>query len=101
MYQGTTWSEVEPMLVKCPGQDMQSWGADAIFDVPCPECGVAVEFFKDEVKRSCPECGRRVFNDRIDLGCAEWCPQAAACVGPNAPELTDEQRQALRRALEG
>jgi ribosomal protein S27E len=88
------------MLIKCPGQDMQSWGPDAVFDVTCGSCGEEVEFFKDEVKRRCPSCGARVLNDRLDLGCAEWCPSAAQCVGPDAPDLTDEQREALRRSAE-
>jgi hypothetical protein len=83
------------MFVKCPGQDMQTWGPDAVFDVSCGSCGESVEFFRDEIKRRCPSCRGLVLNDRLDLGCAEWCPSAAMCVGPNTPELTDEQRSSL------
>lgn len=32
--------------MRCPGQDSQYWKADAIYDVPCPQCGEAVEFLK-------------------------------------------------------
>jgi len=85
-------------MSKCPGQDTQQWGFDAIFDVECPKCGRALEFFKDEVKHRCKGCGEVVFNDRMDLGCAKWCPSAASCVGADnvkALEL-NEQRKGRR-----
>ncbi len=69
--------------MRCPGQDTQTWGMDAIYDVDCPKCGKPVEFFKDEMKRKCA-CGERVFNDRMDLGCAKWCPSAESCIGPDS-----------------
>lgn len=87
------------MLVKCPGQDMQEWGPESIYDVACPKCGIAVEFFKDEIKRTCKSCGAIVVNERLDLGCAEWCPSAALCLGPNTPELTDDQRRGLAQRV--
>ena len=67
--------------MKCPGQDPAFWGRDAIFEVPCPACGGAVEFFKDDAMRRCPACGVRLHNPKLDLGCAEWCPYADKCVG--------------------
>lgn len=88
-------------MSKCPGQDTQQWGKDAIYDVSCPKCQAAVEFFKDEVKHRCRHCGEMVFNERMDLGCAKWCPSAATCVGPDnvkALELS-EQRKARREDL--
>jgi hypothetical protein len=88
-------------VAKCPGQDSQQWGFDAIYDVECPKCGAKIEFFKDEVKHRCRSCGEMVFNDRLDLGCARWCPSAAACLGADivkALELT-EQREARREDL--
>lgn len=88
-------------MAKCPGQDSQQWGFDAIFDVVCPKCHSPLEFFKDEVKHRCKRCGEVVFNERMDLGCAKWCPSAATCVGPDnvkALELS-EQRKARREDL--
>ena len=88
-------------MSKCPGQDTQQWGFDAIYDVECPKCHAALEFFKDEVKHRCKGCGEMVFNDRMDLGCAKWCPSAASCVGADnvkALEL-NEQRKARREDL--
>ena len=85
-------------MSKCPGQDSQQWGFDAIFDVECPKCRTSIEFFKDEVKHRCKRCGEVVFNERMDLGCAKWCPSAATCVGPEnvkALELS-EQRKSRR-----
>jgi hypothetical protein len=94
-------------MAKCPGQDSQQWGLDAIFDVECPKCRAPLEFFKDEVKHRCKRCGEVVFNERMDLGCAKWCPSAATCVGPDnvkALELSEQRkgrREDLRLLLEG
>lgn len=91
----------EVFMSKCPGQDTQYWGFDAIFDVRCPKCQTSIEFFKDEVRHRCRACGEVVFNERMDLGCAKWCPSAATCVGIDnlkALELS-EQRKARRENL--
>ena len=69
------------MSPKCPGQDQRYWTPDAIFDVRCPYCGRAIEFWKDEPSRVCRGCAREVRNPRIDLACAEWCAEADACLG--------------------
>ena len=45
-------------MSKCPGQNLRFWGAGDIFDLPCPQCGRAVEFFKDDSRRSCQGCGK-------------------------------------------
>ncbi len=71
--------------VRCPGQDMRQWKEDAVFETPCPACGVMVEFFKDEGSRRCSGCGHRFKNPKMDLSCAEWCEHAEACLG-YAPE---------------
>ena len=68
---------------KCPGQDTQKWGPDAVYDVACKKCGNQLEFFKDEMKRRCKSCGGTVFNERMDIGCLAWCPSAEACAGPD------------------
>ena len=87
-------------MARCPGQDTQTWGFDSIFDVECPKCHAQIEFFKDEMKRKCPSCGERVFNERMNLGCAKWCPMAASCVGPDSVkdlEISEQRRMRLRR----
>ena len=68
-------------MVRCPGQDQRFWKPDDIFEVQCPGCGKAIEFFKDEPKLKCRKCGRMVVNPKIDLGCAEWCQYAEQCLG--------------------
>jgi hypothetical protein len=73
--------------MKCPGQDTQYWQADAIFDVPCPECGRTVEFFKDDTLRKCAHCGHRFMNPQMDFGCAAYCQYAEQCIGDLPPEL--------------
>jgi hypothetical protein len=88
-------------MSKCPGQNTQNWGYDAIFDVECPKCKNPVEFFKDEVKQRCKKCGEVVFNERMDLGCAKWCPSAATCVGPESVKALElgEKRKKRREDL--
>jgi endogenous inhibitor of DNA gyrase (YacG/DUF329 family) len=68
-------------MVRCPGQDQRFWKPKDIFEVSCPDCGRAVEFFRDEPVLKCPGCGRTVVNSRLDLGCAEWCKYAEQCLG--------------------
>lgn len=67
--------------MRCPGQDRRYWNEDAVFDVPCPECGASVEFFKDETSGRCTKCGHRFRNPGIDFGCATWCSLAEQCLG--------------------
>lgn len=69
-------------MSKCPGQNMRFWGPGDIFDVPCPQCGQPVEFFKDDSQRKCKGCNKVIYNPRNDFGCANWCPAARECLGP-------------------
>ncbi len=68
-------------MVRCPGQDLRFWKLGDIFDVSCPHCGTAVEFWKDEPIVKCPECQKTVTNPKLDLGCAQWCQHAEQCLG--------------------
>ena len=67
--------------MRCPGQDRRYWKEDAVFEVPCPECGAAVELFKDESSGRCSSCGHKFPNPGIDFGCAKWCSLAGQCLG--------------------
>ena len=58
---------------KCSGNNTQEWGFDAIFQIQCAHCGYPVEFFKDEIKRTCRQCKEEVVNDRKDFGCEREC----------------------------
>ena len=80
----------------CPGQNTQFWKSDDIFEVACPHCKRAMEFFKDDVKRKC-DCGKVVFNPKLDLGCAAWCPAAADCVGPEKLKTLRKSSQSVNR----
>ena len=91
---------------KCPGQNTQFWGPADIFDINCSGCHGVVEFFKDDPQRKCPECGQMVFNPRVDLGCALWCPQADECIGPerynslvDTAKRTEKRKQDMQRLL--
>ncbi|WP_022669247.1 HD domain-containing protein [Desulfospira joergensenii] len=80
--------------MKCPGQDTQYWNEDAIFETECPECGHAMEFFKDDATRRCPNCKKKIVNPRMDFGCASYCKFAEQCLG-TLPEEFIAQRDDL------
>ena len=68
-------------LHQCPGQDKRFWKPDDVFESPCPHCGATVEFWKDDPRHKCRGCGRTVANPRFNMGCAQWCKYAEACLG--------------------
>ena len=39
---------------RCSRNNTEEWGFEAIFEKFCPDCGMMVEFFKDEIRRTCP-----------------------------------------------
>ena len=80
--------------MRCPGQDMQYWKPGAIFEARCPQCGQAVEFFKDDTARKCGTCGHRFVNPQMDFGCAAYCPYAEQCLG-TLPEGLAAQKEDL------
>lgn len=82
--------------MKCPGQDMQYWNADAIFEVECPECHKLVEFYKDDTNRRCTHCGHRFVNPKMDFGCAAYCQYAEQCLGTLPEEFVGTQEGLLK-----
>jgi hypothetical protein len=79
--------------ISCPGQNTMFWKPDDIYDVKCPNCGMPVEFWKDDSKRTC-DCGHRFLNPKRDLGCLEYCKYAEDCM----PEMFEgESLKALYR----
>jgi CRISPR/Cas system-associated endonuclease Cas3-HD len=82
--------------MQCPGQDSRFWGLDAIFDMPCPQCGQEVEFFKDEPTRTCKGCGLKIVNPKMDFGCASYCQFAEQCVGDLPPELLAQRKDLFK-----
>jgi len=82
--------------MKCPGQDTRYWTADAVFEVTCPTCGNAEEFFKDEPTRRCKKCGEKLVNPNMDFGCAAYCKFAKECLGDLPPELVAQRKNLLK-----
>jgi len=66
---------------RCPGQDRRYWKPEDIFEEKCPQCGSAVELWKDEGVGRCSNCGAPVVNPRVAQGCAQWCKFAKECIG--------------------
>lgn len=75
-------------IPQCPGQSQQQWKPEDIFDLPCPICGSDIEFWKDDVTRTCSLCEQVIPNPRLDLGCAQWCRYAKECLSQVAEEKT-------------
>lgn len=82
--------------MKCPGQDTRYWKPGDIFETRCPQCGHAVEFFKDESTRRCRGCRAMVVNPRMDFGCAAYCKYASDCLGQMGPELLAKRADLLK-----
>ena len=88
-------------MFRCPGQDQRFWKPEDIFQVSCPACGRAVEFFKDEPRLKCRGCGEMVANPKIDLGCAEWCRYAEKCLGVSTTSRMSNIRDELIQQMKG
>ena len=82
--------------MKCPGQDSRFWKPGSIFEINCPQCGQAIEFFKDDTTRRCNKCGSRLLNPRMDFGCASYCQYAEQCLGDLPPELIAQKEDLLK-----
>ena len=81
--------------MQCPGQDSRYWDGEAIFESRCPKCDTVIEFFKDDSKRRCRQCGHELLNPRIDFGCASYCPFAEQCLGSLPPEMLAKKQDLL------
>jgi putative nucleotidyltransferase with HDIG domain len=86
-------------IMKCPGQDIRYWKPEAVFDVKCPKCGNAVEFFKDDSTRKCRNCGHKFINPKMDFGCASYCQYAAQCVGDLSEEYKAQREDTLKERI--
>jgi ribosomal protein S27E len=53
------------MMDRCPRQDPNQFKTDDIFEIKCPACGCAIEFFKDEAERKCQHCGQMTANPKL------------------------------------
>jgi HD superfamily phosphodiesterase len=82
--------------MKCPGQDTLYWKPGAIYEVPCPQCGAKVEFFKDDTARKCPKCQHRFVNPNMDFGCAAYCQYAEQCIGTLPEEFLEQKEDLLK-----
>jgi len=67
--------------MRCPGMNPQYFKSEDIQEHACLECGEALEFWKDDVRLTCPTCGQINFNPNLGSTCLAWCKQAAQCVG--------------------
>jgi HD superfamily phosphohydrolase YqeK/Zn ribbon nucleic-acid-binding protein len=82
--------------MKCPGQDTQYWDQDSIFETRCPECGHAMEFFKDDATRRCGHCKKKIVNPKMDFGCAAYCRYAEQCLGTLPEAFVAQQEDLLK-----
>ncbi len=64
--------------VYCPGSKLLRQPKPE--SVSCSSCGTEVEIWSDEIKATCPGCGKTVFKD-AGMGCLDWCKYGEECVG--------------------
>lgn len=81
------------MLHKCPGMNPRSWTSKDVREQPCRCCGHVLEFWKDDVKVECSECGGLMFNPNLANICLAWCARAAECLG--SMDIEEWKRQHL------
>jgi len=81
---------------KCPGMDPSHWTVSDIAEHPCA-CGTLLEFWKDDVKRVCSNCGKVNFNPNLGNVCLSWCARAVECLGNQDIEEW-KQKTAAERA---
>jgi len=88
-------------MLRCPGQDRRFWRPIDIFEMSCPYCGQKIEFWKDDPRRECLNCGKVVRNPQMNLGCAQWCQYAAECLGtlPDRGEIALPLEEQLKGVL--
>ncbi len=82
---------------QCPGQSTMFWRPEDVHELPCPNCGYSIEFFKTDLKRKCPQCGQEVMNPKANFSCAEWCKHAEECLGPAMYSQVMEKRELEER----
>lgn len=75
---------------------MQYWTPGAIYEVACPRCSHAVEFYKDDTSRKCGHCGHRFVNPKMDFGCAAYCQFAEQCLGTLPEEFAAQKENLLK-----
>ena len=75
---------------RCPGQFKKNLKAEFH---RCPNCSYQVEIFSDELRATCPNCGREVHKEKTP-SCIDWCKAAEQCLGEDAyRKLKKEERE--------
>jgi len=77
----------------CPGMSRRNWTTKDLVEHPCRKCGRILEFWKDDVKRACPDCRTVMFNPNLGNICLAWCDKAAECLGNMDIEQWKRQKQ--------
>ncbi len=54
------------MAMKCPRSDPQNLSTGDIFEVNCPKCNAAIEFWKGDAMAKCVKCQTKVDNPHAD-----------------------------------
>lgn len=92
-------------MEKCPGQDLSKRNPeDLVYNIPCPSCNYELEFWFDDDKLKCNNCGEIVEKEigRLikDFGCADWCNFAEKCLGPNLYNKLKISKEKLKEKRE-
>ncbi|MFC1584290.1 hypothetical protein ACFL5V_01945 [Fibrobacterota bacterium] len=84
-------------LHKCPGMNPSFWKPKDIKESRCPTCGSTVEFWKDDIKRTCSHCGKTMFNPNLSNLCLTYCDKAVECLGNLEIDEWKKQTEGMRK----
>ena len=62
-------------------------------DMECPQCGMEVEIWSDELSARCRGCGARVSREQ-GPSCIDWCSFAEQCIGTEKYERLSREKGA-------
>ena len=65
-------------MLRCPGSQNFSQPRPEL--MKCPSCYYEVEIWSDEVKATCPRCGK-TFMKESEQSCIDWCKFSKDCLG--------------------
>ncbi len=81
-------------LHRCPGMAPSFFKPSDVKTRKCLNCDYEMEFWKDDVRVTCSECGHINFNPDIGKTCLAWCKKASECIGK------DDIQEWLRKEAE-
>ncbi len=87
---------------QCPGMNPGYFKPEDIKIHKCINCKKEIEFWKDDIKLACPNCGQVNFNPNLGNTCLVWCKEASKCIGKevDVKEWIEKHKDITPKAVE-